>query len=319
MKRKKTALPGAAAIAILLGAAMLAGCGSGTEKKAITAATAVQETTAAGTEETVAAEETAAAEEEETDVSASADTQIEEQVLLDAEGVKVTATGYTTDPIWGDGISLLIENSSDSNVALQCDALIVNHYMITDLFSSDVAAGKKANDTLYLSSQELEAAGIDNIGEIEVYFYLYDPDTYERTYTAEKADIKTNHYDDMDTEPNDEGQELVNENGIRIVGKYVDENSFWGNAVVLYLENNTDRNVTIQCDDMSVNGFMVTPYFSSTVYAGRMAVDDITLMQSELDENNITSVDDVELTFHVFDPDTYETIFDTDPVSFATK
>ena len=50
-----------------------------------------------------------------------------------------------------------------------------------------------------------------------------------------------------------------------------------------------------------------------------MAVDDITLMQSELDENGISGVEDVELTFHVLDADTFETIFDTDPVSFQTK
>lgn len=295
-------------------AGLLAGCGAETgSTKAITKAQtpATEETEAPMQAETAAQE--AAAE------PSTGDTQVEEQVLLDADGVKITARGYTKDAIYGDGIPLLIENSGSKSVGIGCDALIVNHYMLTNLFSAEVAAGKKSNETLYLSSSEREACGIDNVGEVEAYFHLYDPDTYETTYTAERADIKTNHYENMDTSPNDGGTELVNENGIRIVGKYVDENSFWGNAVVLYLENNTDKNVEIQCDDMSVNGYMMTPYFSSTVYAHRMAVDDITLMQSELDENGISGVEDVELTFHVLDADTFETIFDTDPVSFQTK
>ena len=41
--------------------------------------------------------------------------------------------------------------------------------MITDLFSADVAAGKQSNEVMYLSSTELKAAGIDTVGQIEMY------------------------------------------------------------------------------------------------------------------------------------------------------
>ena len=37
--------------------------------------------------------------------------------------------------------------------------------MITDLFVSEIAVGKKSNDTIYLSSSELKAAGIDTVGK----------------------------------------------------------------------------------------------------------------------------------------------------------
>ena len=74
---------------------------------------------------------------------ASADESINEQVLVDQDGIKITATEYVTDSIWGDGIKLLVENNSAKDYTIGCDALIVNDYMITDLFSADVAAGKK--------------------------------------------------------------------------------------------------------------------------------------------------------------------------------
>ena len=70
---------------------------------------------------------------------------------------------------------------------------------------------------------------------------------------------------------------------------------------------------------MSINGFMVTPYFSCAVNNGRMALDDITIMSSDLEENDITSVDDIELVFKIFNPDTYQTIVETDPITFSTK
>lgn len=49
----------------------------------------------------------------------------------------------------------------------------------------------------------------------------------------------------MDTTPNDAGMELYNENGVKIVGKTVDEGSFWGTAVLLYCENTSGKNVGI--------------------------------------------------------------------------
>lgn len=312
----------------ILSVSLLGGCGSAassSDTKEITSAEPAETAASSGAaDETATAEATAttdAASDETTtaDETATGDTTIEEQVLMDANDVKITATEYTTDGIMGDGVKLLIENNGSADIGVGCTELIVNNYMLTNLFSTEVAAGKKSYETMDLSSSALEAAGIDNIGQIEIYFYLFDPDSYETTYNADVATIKTNHFDDMDTTPNDDGQELYNENGIRIVGKYVDENSFWGNAVVLYLENKTEQNIEVQCDDMSVNGFMVTPYFSSTVYAGKMAVDDITLMDSELEENGIESVDEVELTFNIIDPDTYETIVTTDPITFKTK
>lgn len=66
--------------------------------------------------------------------SSGAAVTIDEQVLFDQDGIVVTATEYVTDNIWGDGIKLLLENNSDKDVTVGCNALIVNDYMITDLF-----------------------------------------------------------------------------------------------------------------------------------------------------------------------------------------
>ncbi len=244
---------------------------------------------------------------------------IEEQVLIDTNGVKITANEYVTDSIWGDGIKVLIENNTDKNLGISANALIVNNYMITDLFTESVAAGKKANDTIYLSSTGLEAAGIDNVGQIELYFHVYDSDSYETVFDADKVVIQTSAYAQMDTTPVDAGTELYNSNGIRIVGKFVDEESFWGTAVLLYLENTSGQNITVSCENMSINGFMVTPYFYSNIYDGKMAVDEITIMDSELEENEITSVDEIELSFHIYNSESYQTIVDTDPITFPTK
>lgn len=245
---------------------------------------------------------------------------IKEQVLLDKNGIKITATEYVEDTIFGNSIKLLVENTTKATYTVGCDALIVNDYMISDLFSCEVASGKKATEEMHLLSNELEAAGIDTIGKIEMYLHAYKSDDYtDYLFRDEYSEIKTSAYDKMDTKPDDAGTELYNENGIRIVGKTVDEDSFWGSAILLYIENTSDKNVGISVDEMSINGFMMKPIFQSIVYKDKKAFDDITILSSDLEENGITSVDTVELKFKMFDPDTYTTILETKPITFKTK
>lgn len=279
----------------------LLGCSSDTgQKKSIAAPGSATETGGGGADQT------------------SADESINEQVLVDQDGIKITATEYVTDSIWGDGIKLPVENNSSKDYTIGCDALIVNDYMITDLFSADVAAGKKSNEVMYLSSTELKAAGIDTVGQIEMYFHAYDSN-WDNLFKNVYSKLETSEFANMDTTPNDEGQELYNANGVRIVGKTVDENSFWGTAILLYIENTSGQNVGINVDNMSINGYMMTPLFSTTVYDGKKSIDDITIMTSDLEANGITLVDQVELKFHIYNAESYDTIADSDAITFTAQ
>lgn len=298
-------------VMLLTTVVFLTGCGQATqdnEKKEIVA----------NEKETQVQEEEYSYEQSEIS-SEDAEVTIEEQVLLEQDGIKITAKGITEDSIWGEGIELLIENDSDKNISVGCNALIVNDYMISDLFAQTVATGKKANEVMYMSSSELEAAGITNIGKIEIYFHVYDDDSYDKLFDSDCITILTSQYENMDTTPVDEGQELYNQDGIRIVGKYVDENSFWGTAVLLYMENTTNQNVGISCDNMSINGFMVTPYFSSTIYAGKKAVSPIHILSTDLENSGITSVEELEVNFHIYNEDTYDTVADTGAIAFSVQ
>lgn len=241
---------------------------------------------------------------------------ISEQQCFAYNGITVTAKEYVSDSIWGDGIKITVENNSSKTYTVSTEEVIVNNYMVDSLFVCEVAAGKKANDTLYLSSSDLEAAGISNIGQIEIYFYVYDSATYDTVYTASCVTIKTSQYSQMDTTANDAGKVLYNAGGIKIVGKYVDENTFWGSAILLYIENKTNQNITVSCEDMSINGYMVSGLLSSTVYKNKYSIDEISVLETDLSENGITKINEVELKFHIFNSDTYDTIVDTDPITF---
>ncbi len=302
-------------IALMSGFAVMS-LGSGSSEttesqKEIVSEDRVEEADATSQDEEVTVEETVSEPE-------TGQITIDEQVLIESGDIKITALSYEVDSIWGDEIKLLIENNGTKDVGIGMDALIVNDYMISDLFSSTVAAGKKANETLSLGNSQLKNAGIENVGKVEIYFYTFDPETYSTLDKYDCVTIKTSAFDNMDTSLNDSGQELYSDNGIRIVGKYVSEDSIWGTAILLYIENNSGENRIIQCDDLSINGFMMTPFFSSTVYDGKKAISEITLLSSELEENGITSVNDVELKFEIMDEDFMNHI-ETDVITFSAK
>lgn len=153
---------------------------------------------------------------------------IDEQILVDTAGVKITATGIEDDAILGKGVNLLIENNSEINVIVECDAIIVNNYIVNCTFTTEVDAGIHANGVLYLDSGELEVVGIHHIGQIEVYFHGYENESRQDVFIAKCATIQTSEFSTMETKVRFDGTELVNRDGIRIVGKYLDEDSFWG-------------------------------------------------------------------------------------------
>lgn len=77
--------------------------------------------------------------------------------------------------------------------------------------------------------------------------------------------------------------------------------------------------VTAMEDDMSINGFMTNPLFSTTVYDGKKSLDDITVFSSDLEENGIEVIEKVELKFHIYDADSYSTIADSEPITFSAQ
>lgn len=249
----------------------------------------------------------------------TAQVTIDSTVLFEQDGLIVTSKELVDDSIWGKGIKVLIENNSEQNIGVQCKSIIVNNYMISDLFSCSVAAGKKANDTIYLSSQGLEAAGITTISDIVISFHIFDSDSYNTLFDTEEIEIKTSAHGTVEQPAMDDGKELYNQDGVRIVGKYVTEESFWGAGVLLFIENNHGEDVIVQCDNMSINGFMVTPFFSCAVNNSRMALSDITIMSSDLEENDIEKVEDIELIFKIINPNTYGTIAESAPISFSAE
>lgn len=255
---------------------------------------------------------------EKTDKPEKVEVTISEAVLVDEAGVKITAKKLETDGFWGPEIKLLIENDSGKDLTFQCRNASVNGYMVETIMSVDVVNGKKANDGLTFMESDLEACGIDAIADMEFAFHIFDMAEWETYLDTNTIQIKTSIADTFECTYDDSGDLAYEGNGVKIVVKGLAEDaSIFGPSIVVYIENTGDKDVTVQTRDVSINGFMVDALFSCDVVAGKRAVDTITFMDSDLEENDITAIENVELSFHVFDMAEWETIVDTEVVNIT--
>lgn len=237
---------------------------------------------------------------------------ITETVILDKEGIKVTAKSISYDSWSGPEIKVLVENNSSENVTIQARKFSINGIMIDPTFSAEVNAGKKANDTIAISSSELEAAQISTIKDIEFGLDVFNSDSWNDIFKQEGIKLETNAKDYVQ-KYNTDGKLVVDQNNIKIyVLKKDDKDSFWGADIYVYIENNSSQDITVQARDVSIDGFMIDPTFSSDVSAGKKAYDTITFHESDLKDNDITDIKEIELKFDVFNADSWNDIFKTD-------
>ena len=243
---------------------------------------------------------------------------ISETVLVDEAGVKITAKSLETDGIFGPEIKLLIENNSGKDLTFQCRNASVNGYMVETMMSVDIVNGKKANDSLTFMEADFEACGIEAIADMEIAFHIFDMAAWETYLDTDAIQVKTSIADTFAYTYDDSGDLAYEGNGIKIVVKgLAEDKSIFGPSIVVYIENTGDKAVTVETRDVSINGFMVDAVFSCDVVAGKRAVDTITFMESDLAENGITAIEDVELSFHVFDFNGWDTIVDTEVVTIT--
>ncbi len=255
---------------------------------------------------------------EKTEEPEEVEVAISETVLVDEAGVKITAKSLEVNEIFGPEIKLLIENNSGKDLTFQCRNASVNGYMVETMMSVDVVNGKKANDSLTFMESDFEACGIDEIADMEISFHIFDMAEWKTYLDTDAIQIKTSIADTFEYTYDDSGDLAYEGNGVKIVVKGLAEDaSIFGPSIIVYIENTGDKDVTVQTRDVSINGFMVDAMFSCDVAAGKRAVDTITFMETDLKENEITAIEDVELSFHVFDMAEWETIVDTEVVSIA--
>ncbi len=244
--------------------------------------------------------------------------EISEQVLFDQENLKITAISLDEEGFLGPEIKVQIENNTEVDLTFQVKNVSVNGYMVEPSFSSDVAAGKKANDNIIFLSKEFETSNIKSIVSIELQFNIFKTDTWDTLIISDPIVLETSINGNYNQEYNDTGNIVYEGEGFKIVEKGLDtSDDIMGPLIWFYIENNSESLVTVQTRDVSVNGFMVEPALSTDIVPGKKVMDG--LMFLDLEDNDIDKIEEVQLKFDIFDTEGWETIVETDVINLSFK
>ncbi len=230
----------------------------------------------------------------------------EETVVVDNDECKVVITELDPDNLWGLTLKAQLENkSADKTYMFSVSSAAVNGVQCDPFFASEVAAGKKSNDSISFSDSALKENGVGEFTDIELTFRVYD----SNDWTADEAAEETVH---IYPYGKDKATAFVREaqasDNVIIDNEYVtvtvigyETDDIWGYGVNLFLQNKTDATVMFSADEVSVNGFMADPFFAKSVSGGKCAFGSITWSDTTLEENGITEVEEIEMLFKAYD------------------
>lgn len=235
-----------------------------------------------------------------------------DQVLVDNENIKVEITKLDPNDLFGYAASIYMENKTNLNLMFAINDSSINGVMMDPFFADTVSAGMKSNDTVTWSKSDLNEAGITVVTQIELRLHVYNNDDWtadpidNTVYTIyplgqDSAALTTREKQDSDIVLVDNDQVAI-----RIIN--IDPNDTFGYTLHAYIENKTDRPLMYTVEDSSINGFMVDPFWATDVQPHKVEYTDINFSTTDLQANNITTVETISLPIRVYDDEDFSAV-----------
>ena len=209
-------------------------------------------------------------------------------------------------------IHVLCENTSDSSLLFTWNNTAVCGYMYEPFWAEEVAAGKKVNSTVDFDTYQLEQMGITSVDDIIFTLSVIDMDHFLdaplvnqgfRIYPTGKTADQVVYPEYV----HKNGETVIAENDVLtfIIESVEDEVSEFY-TLNCYVANHTGKNLMISWDAVSVNGFMVDPFWATSVSAGMQAFSQINFLRADLEAQGIQDVTELEFTILAYDDDNWD-------------
>ncbi len=234
----------------------------------------------------------------------SAGVSFQEQTIVDNEYCTIRITGIDPDNFWGYTLQVYLENkSADKTYMMSVDHASINGVSSESLFAVEVAPGKKANENISFMTEFPEDIG--KYSDIILAFRVYNSDdwtedpvteTEAHIYPYGKASATQYRRPAQTTDT-----VLVDKENVTILITGYRMDAIWGYTADLYIENKTDKEIMVSVDGVSVNGFMIDPFFATSLSVGTAKFTSISWSEANLTSNGITQVEEIEMKLRVYD------------------
>ena len=233
---------------------------------------------------------------------------IADEVIVENEYCAFKIVKAEVDRIWGFQLKVYCENkTADKNLMFSVDDVSVNGYMTDPLWAEQVAPGKKSNDEITFSSTALNKIGLTTVDEIEFTLRIHNYDDWKEddivndVFTVYPTGLSADAVTIPERRTTATEQVVLDNDSVLFVILDTAEDSIWGYTLNCYLENRTDKTLMFSWSDVSVNGFMVDPFWAEEVAPGKRCYDGISFSKSGFEQNGITKVEEIEYTLRIYD------------------
>ncbi|MFA6698386.1 MAG: hypothetical protein WCS08_08380 [Eubacteriales bacterium] len=245
---------------------------------------------------------------------------VDEELVFDDEDIKIWVKSFDDNGIFGPSLELLIENNREEDIMVQVRGTTVNDVVVNTIFSVNVSAGKEASKDITLMQSSLDKAGIELVKDIELRFVISDGGNWATILATDPIKISTSVDPSFKQEYDDSGQLILDQDGIRIIVRGIDnEDTLWGASVELFIENNQDQGIRVQAKDVSVNGFAIDSLLSSEIPAGKKAYAEISFAEADLKEHDIKTIEEIEMVLHISEIESWDSLLISDPITVSFK
>ncbi|MHB1153749.1 MAG: hypothetical protein ACYCWE_02945 [Eubacteriales bacterium] len=230
----------------------------------------------------------------------------EELVVVDNNECTIKITKIDPDNMWGYTLKVNLENKSvDKTYMFSLQNGAVNGVEYDPFFATEVTAGKKSNNDISFSNDDLNDNIIKEFTDIEMTFKVYDSNDWMADPVAletvniyplgeEKATTFVRDSQSTDTV-------LFDDENVSVIVMGYTNDSIWGYSVNMYVVNKTNKPLMYAVDGASVNGYMADPFWSKEIQPGKAAFTSMSWSDTTFEENDIKEVEEIEMLFRVYD------------------
>lgn len=229
-----------------------------------------------------------------------------EVVAVDNDECSIKITGVNADKLKGVTLKAQLENkSTEKTYMFSVETAAINGIKCDPFFAAEVAAGKKSNNEIRFTGDDLKENGVGDYTDIELTFRVYDTNDWMADPVAKETVHIYPYGEDKavkfvrESQPDD--NIIVDNEFVTIIVTGYENDKIWGYTVNMFLLNKTDKDVMFSVDDASINGFMADPFYATTVPADKCAFSSMSWSNSTLENNDISTVEEIEFKMRAYD------------------
>ena len=234
----------------------------------------------------------------------------EEIIVVDNEECIIKITDIEESFLWGYTLNVYTENKSAKKTYMfSLQSASVNGVEAGTFFAEEIAPGKKSNGDITFSDSDFDYNEIGKFTDILLNFRVYDSNDWMADDVAQVSVHVYPYGEENATKFAREAQPtdtiLIDNEYVTIIVTGYDPDDLWGWSADMYIVNKADVSIMVSIDEASVNGYMLDPFYATSVMPGTNKFSSVSWSNSELEKNNIKEVESIEFVLRVYNEDNW--------------